>query len=416
MADPTDKPSYAFNPGPPPEASRFLRNKSLRPSFHWEDVEPEEHAVAFTVAKATQVDVLETIREEVQRAIDEGVPFAKFQKTLRPRLEKLGWWGKAEMVDPLTGEKITAQLGSPRRLRTIYRANLRSARAAGQWERIQRSKKRLPYLEYRLGPSERHRPHHAAKEYLVLPADDPFWSSWYPPNGWGCKCWVRQLTQRGAEKRGISESPELPMRDVFNKRTGEIKRVPVGIDPGWEQNPGLKRLQAMEARLAEKLDSSDPDIARAAARDIATSWRIERLMALKAVGDVPIGLLSHKLAGDLKLDTRVITYSDKSAHHMFVEHHDRRKGDLVHLADAESANRIALQTLPNGNRKLTLEIDSAKDLRAAEDYQQMAMRFVITLKKTGANFVTTMHRTSRRRWEALIKREGVEVIKDTGLD
>ena len=50
MAD--DRPGYSFEPGPPPEASRFLRTKGLAPSFRWDDVEPEEHAVAFAVAGA----------------------------------------------------------------------------------------------------------------------------------------------------------------------------------------------------------------------------------------------------------------------------------------------------------------------------------------------------------------------------
>lgn len=343
MADPTDKPSYAFNPGPPPEASKFLRNKSLRPSFHWQDVEPEEHAVAFTVAKATQVDVLETIRDEVQRAIDEGVPFAEFQKTLKPRLEKLGWWGKAEMSDPLTGDKITAQLGSPRRLRTIYRANLRSARAAGQWERIQRTKQALPYLEYRLGPSERHRPHHEAKEGMVLPADDPFWSSWYPPNGWGCKCWVRQLTQRGAETRGISESPEVPMTDVRNKRTGEIKRVPVGIDPGWEQNPGLKRLRHLERLTADKLDAADRDVATVAARDMATSWRAARILKDGIKGWVPVAMLPDDLAAGLGAKTRVVHMTDASAAKQRVSHPELDVKDYVRFADMLGDARVVHQ-------------------------------------------------------------------------
>lgn len=122
-------------------------------------------------------------------------------------------------------------------------------------------------LVYLLGPSERHRPHHAAKEGLVLPVDDPFWANWYPPNGCGRKCHVRQITRREAEERGISDAPEIPMRDVFNKRTGEIKRIPSGIDPGWESNPGLARQESVEQALAEKLDAVDPNIARAAAKD-----------------------------------------------------------------------------------------------------------------------------------------------------
>ena len=70
------------------------------------DVEPEEHAVAFTVAKAMQIDVLTTIREEVQKALDEGLPLETFQKNLKPRLVALGWWGRKEMVDPQTGDTV----------------------------------------------------------------------------------------------------------------------------------------------------------------------------------------------------------------------------------------------------------------------------------------------------------------------
>lgn len=131
-----DRPGYSFDPGPPPEASRYLRNKGWLPAFSWLDVEPEEHAVAFTVAKATSLDVLRDIREELQTALDDGLPFAEFQKRLQPRLEARGWWGYGGAVDRLDGQEKPALLGTPRRLRTIYDANLRSARAAGQWDRI----------------------------------------------------------------------------------------------------------------------------------------------------------------------------------------------------------------------------------------------------------------------------------------
>jgi uncharacterized protein with gpF-like domain len=186
MTDYPDRPGYSFNPGPPPEAARFLRNKGMRPAFSWLDVEPEEHAVAFSVAKAMELDVLEAIRGEVQKALEEGLPFATFKKNFRANPALSQWWGKRDMIDPVTGEMIEAQLGSPRRLRTIYTANLASARAAGQWERIERTKGAFPYLEYRLGPSERHRPLHEDKAGLILPGDSPFWDEWMPPNGWGC--------------------------------------------------------------------------------------------------------------------------------------------------------------------------------------------------------------------------------------
>lgn len=313
MADYTDKPGYSFSPGPPPEASRYLANKGLRPSFGWADVEPEEHAVAFTAAKAMQVDVLTAIREEVQRALDDGVPFAQFQRELRPRLQELGWWGVKDMTDPETGEVLPVQLGSPRRLRTIYRANLRTARAAGQWERIERTRDALPFLEYRLGPSERHRQHHVDKSGLVLPADDPFWDSWFPPNGWNCRCWVRQLTRPAAEAAGIDEAPRIPDREVQNRRTGEVRRVPVGIDPGWDRNPGKLRARNAEAFLAGRLDGAEPDIARAAARDIAGSWRVARLLDGSATGQAPVAMLPAAAADRLGASARAVMLDTATA-------------------------------------------------------------------------------------------------------
>ncbi len=328
MAEFSDKPDYAFNPGPPPEASAYFRNKDIRPSFSWEDVEPSEHATSFAVAKAMNIDVLETIQGALQQALDEGIPYEKFARELKPRLRKLGWWGVKEAADPL-GEVRKVQLGSPRRLRTIYRANIRTARAVGQWDRIQRTKRALPYLVYLLGPSERHRPHHASKAGLVLPVDDPFWAAWYPPNGWSCKCHVRQVTRREAEERGISDTPHVPMRDVFNKRTGEIKRIPSGIDAGWEQNPGLLRQKNMERFLASKLDAADPSIARAAAKDMASSWRLRRIHEGTAKGSVPIAMAPKELAERLGAKTRVVQYSDYTAEKNRDRHPEATPNDFV---------------------------------------------------------------------------------------
>jgi hypothetical protein len=313
MADPIDKPAYAFKPGPPPEVAAYFNNKALLPSFSWQDVEPVEHASSFAVAKAMQVDVLEAIQTALKDALNDGIPFDQFKRELEPRLRKMGWWGVKSQLDPLTGEIRAVRLGSPRRLKTIYRANMRSARAAGQWDRIERTKHALPYLVYLLGPSERHRPAHAAKAGLVLPVDDPFWETWYPPNGWQCKCHVRQITRREADERGVSESPELPMREVFNKRTGEIKTIPSGIDVGWESNAGRTRHRQLQQMLNGKLDGADPVIARVAARDMATSWRMRRIHDGSAKGSVPVAMLPRELVEKMGTKTRVVQFSDQTS-------------------------------------------------------------------------------------------------------
>jgi SPP1 gp7 family putative phage head morphogenesis protein len=290
----TPKPGFTF-PGPPPkEALDYFNAKKLKPSFSHLDVWREENAAVFTVAKATQLDVLSGINAAALRALEEGRTFRDFAKDLKPELERQGWWGKQEVVDPLTGKKRLAQLGSPRRLKTIYETNMRTARAAGQWERIQRTKAALPYLLYQLGPSREHRPEHVAWHGLLLPVDDPFWGSHYPPNGYGCKCRVRQVSKSEAarlEKDGVnaqiqeidpetdlptghfnertfpvrSTAPEVRTRQWVNRRTGEVSQVPVGIDPGFDYNFGeAYRVRQAARQWAEKVAAAPPKLGAAA--------------------------------------------------------------------------------------------------------------------------------------------------------
>ncbi|AZB57251.1 head morphogenesis protein [Cereibacter sphaeroides] len=356
-----DRPGYSFDPGPPPEASRYLRNKGFRPGFSWADVEPEEHAVAFSVAKAMEVDLLEAMRGEVQKALDQGLPFEAFAKSWRSNPKLADWWGRREMVDPVSGERVEAQLGSPRRLRTIYNANLRTARAAGQWERIERTKAAFPFLEYRTGPSETHRKHHLAKAGLILPVDAAFWDEWMPPNGWGCKCWVRQVTAGEAKRRGISADPAVPDTVWENARTGERRIVPQGIDPGWQRNPGKLRLQNMEAALARKLQDL-PEAARTTAlRDIATSWRVQRIMD-GAPGRAPVGMLSTDMAAAAGIPDPMIWVTRATFEHLVLDHLGDpkdaafRKALMSLVANVGQAVLAAMEDRADGTRTLRILI------------------------------------------------------------
>jgi len=403
MPDYTDKPGYAFKPGPPPEASGLLKNKGWKPAFSWQDVEPEEHAVAFTVAKAMEMDVLRDIREEVQTALDEGLPFAEFQKRLRPRLQARGWWGRKDMADSATGETVEVQLGRPRRLRTIYRANIRSARAAGQWERIERTKAALPYLQYNLGPSEHHCPEHAAKEGLVLPVDDPFWDAWMPPNGWGCKCWVRQISSREAARLGLSEAPDVPLIDRVNARTGEARRVTDGIDPGWERNPGKLRLDAAQRLLREKVLAADPDVAAAALRDMASSWRVQRI-AKGAPGSLPIAMIPDHIAARAGAP-RIVSFTDRTAAHLFKDKVDRALDDLPELGLMARAETFALSVDDKGQRALHVLIEEAADPDSVDPRRRNAIAVVLYFAAEEL-FLATRFRVAKTRWEKRARRLG----------
>ena len=233
---------------PPKEAIKYFRSKGYKISFDWQDVWQEEHAHAFTVAKAMRTDILQDIRRSMDSAIAEGTTLQEFKKQLKPTLQEKGWWGRKLLIDPKTGEEKEVQLGSSRRLRTIFDTNMRSAYAAGRWERIERVKKTRPYLRYIAVQDNRTRDKHRQWHNTILPVDHPFWQKFYPPNGWHCRCSVQQLSKRDLDKRGlkVTEHPPSPPDVTFrDKNSGRLQKVPKGIDPGFNFNIGKARMKTL---------------------------------------------------------------------------------------------------------------------------------------------------------------------------
>jgi hypothetical protein len=227
----------------PEDALSFFRSKGLAPPdarFDFRDVWRNEHASNFVVAKAMRTDVLETIRGALDRALANGGTLGSFMDDLEPELKRLGWWGSATERDPLTGELKNVQLGSPRRLRVIFDANMRAAHAAGKWARIQRTKDSFPFLRYVQIQRDTKREDHARYHDLILPVDHPAWLRIFPPNGWRCGCTVQQLSQGMIDRGGlkVTEDFELEERGVLNRRTGEIEPTALGVDPAWDSNAG----------------------------------------------------------------------------------------------------------------------------------------------------------------------------------
>ena len=263
----------------PQEALAYIKNKNLKVGFSYKDVWNEEHAASFTVAKAMQLDVLSDMHNAVIQAVEKGQSFETFKKNLKPTLQQKGWWGRKEMTDPLTGRTVDAQLGSDRRLKTIFNVNMRSAYQKGQYDRTMESDLH-PYLMYRIGPSVKHRQDHESWDGFILPKNDPFWDSHFPPNGWGCKCYTRAVTESQRKKyeaEGIpvppradgsgggtlrikTEAPPDTYRSFFNERTGTLERIPKGISPGFNWNQGnARRSTAALEQLVQKTQDKAPE-------------------------------------------------------------------------------------------------------------------------------------------------------------
>jgi hypothetical protein len=208
----------------------FFRQKVNLPTRAWTDIWEGMHSRAFVVAGAMKQDLLTDLRTAVQGAIENGHTLDQFRKEFDQVVAKHGWAYNG---------------GRNWRTRVIYDTNLRSSYSAARYQQLQAVKKVRPFWKYVHASGETHpRPQHLAWDGMVLHADDPFWDSHYPPNGWNCRCRVfpidhKQLSDLG--KAGPDKAPEVKMRQATVGTRGPSPRtvmVPEGIDPGFGYNPG----------------------------------------------------------------------------------------------------------------------------------------------------------------------------------
>ncbi|WP_457571296.1 phage head morphogenesis protein [Desulfovulcanus sp.] len=256
----------AFNL-PPEEAIEYLKSKGYEISFDWWELWEEAHAKAFTVAKAMQLDILSDIKEMVDKAIEDGITFHEFKKELEPKLKSKGWWGKQKVIDPKTGKEVLAWLGTPWRLKTIFNQNVQTAYMAGRYKQMQKTAEKRPYWQYLAVMDSRTRPSHARLHNRIFPADDPFWDSFYPPNGWNCRCHVRSLSKNQLKNYGLEDKVESSEGKLFtedklvSKKTGEMRPVTVfkdgdtkiSPDVGFSYNPGKEAWQPDINKWPEEL-------------------------------------------------------------------------------------------------------------------------------------------------------------------
>lgn len=245
----------------PKVAAEYLAQKTSKETNHWYEVYEKQHDKIFTVARTAGYDVLRDIRAAVQKAIDSGQTLKEFQKELRPVLQEKGWWGKAPDVD---NPKQEVQLGSVRRLETIYTTNLRTSYQAGRYQDLMANVKYRPYWQYVAVMDDRTRREHKELNGKVFRWDSPFWDTFFPPNGWNCRCTVKSLSQKDIDRLGLTidstdgrlgaGTVKLPDGSI---QPSAVYRLPGGrrvqADAGWNYNPG-------KSTYRPSYDGSDPEL------------------------------------------------------------------------------------------------------------------------------------------------------------
>jgi uncharacterized protein with gpF-like domain len=201
---------------------RWIEAKEPRAIGNWRDLGPDEYARAFTAAQTAGLNVIDDLYFAFADVMAAGGTEADFAALVIPTLREKGW---------LKGADDGA---IARRVELIYDTNLRMARGAGQWDRIQRGKLGLPYLRaatardgrVRHPPKSKHSDHRAW-DGIILPVDHPFWRRWWVPLGFRCRCTIIPMTrsQLARYPRGITDAAELESREA---RLG----TPIFASPG----------------------------------------------------------------------------------------------------------------------------------------------------------------------------------------
>lgn len=201
------------------EALKYARSRNvvLPEEFYLLDLKTRHYSA--TVCRLASIDQIKTVLELVNKSTEDGSTFDEFKKLIAKEGIEL----------------------SDHHLANIYRTNMQMAYAHGRWTQQQANKESRPYLMYVAINDSRVRPTHLKLNNIIRHIDDPFWTLYYPPWDFMCRCHVIALTKKQAEKYGINSDEDLP----------EVAR-----NLGWSFNPatwGSNLNEVLDQKIADNL-------------------------------------------------------------------------------------------------------------------------------------------------------------------
>lgn len=203
-----------YGPVPHSEAADFIRSKPAVSRAVFDQMVPEVRARTFLVTGMVPLDIAQKLRDRIadlpaggdwdkikREVADSLTPFFK-----HPGVEKGGG----------TVDSDEARAAAERRAELLLRTHGYQAYAASQYNVLERQKDVFPYWRYQTAQDDRVRDSHAALEGVVLPANDPFWQTHFPPWDFNCRCTVVPLSEAdAAEIRGEDAQKPADQRSIL---------------------------------------------------------------------------------------------------------------------------------------------------------------------------------------------------------
>jgi len=318
----------------PEQAIRYFETKGLRASWSWKDLTAKEHEKAFVVAKMLDLDLLSDVQNALTGALKDGDDLAAFKRKLVPLLQQRGWWGKQDVISPVTGLPETVQLGSASRLQTIFRTNMQASYATGNWQAIDIEKDLAPWLVYdAIDEPGRTRPSHAALDNFVARVNDPIWSKISPPNGFNCRCSIIQLDEEQLAEEGLVPTTG----EDWTKKVTEGGILDDVAEQHFDTNPGRARSDSLLKQYRKKIRGAPKPI-----KDKAPPPEKIKEDSKKSAADprpTPVPKKAPTSLGDLRREAHDEVFrkgKESKAEHLTVLDLDSRKVVLRHTNNSDA--------------------------------------------------------------------------------
>jgi len=230
---------------PPEKTIAMFKEKGIKVTWDWNELERAAHDESFTVAKVMNADVLQLMKDLIARAQSEGLSFKEWSEKVEQELALAGFAPKQQSTDPTTGKVVEVDLSAPSRLKTIFETNMQSSYMNSRWDQMQKSASHRPYMQYIPIVDGRTTATCSNLVNVVVEMGDA--GVRIPPLHYNCRTRIRSLAQRDLDRKNLTvQSAEV----LQQQPPGEGFNSP----PGNQWTPDLSKYDAdIQSKLKKEL-------------------------------------------------------------------------------------------------------------------------------------------------------------------
>jgi SPP1 gp7 family putative phage head morphogenesis protein len=146
--------------------------------------------------------------------------------------------------------------------RAEYNHAVNSSMMISRWQQFQEEKDITPNLRYEAIMDARTRDSHRNLNGTIRPIEDPFWQTYFPPNGWNCRC---EAIQTDEPANAVPD--KLPkLGEMFDRNPGQeqsifdVDKMPYAASLANEQRMKIRVNERIKGNWNIKLTRKDREL------------------------------------------------------------------------------------------------------------------------------------------------------------